>query len=103
MKNYWTTRKTALEFVKILNKYNIEYDGIITGTTNKKEKCINGKFDIMIEDKKTNVDMISKIIPVFVFDAPYNQTCSGTNVIRVYSWYQVYQEITEKFAPVEIL
>lgn len=57
----------------------------------------------MIEDKKTNVDMISKIIPVFVFDAPYNQTCSGTNVIRVYSWYQVYQEITEKFAPVEIL
>ncbi len=51
----------------------------------------------MIEDKKTNVDMISKIIPVFVFDAPYNQTCSGTNVIRVYSWYQVYQEITEKF------
>ena len=86
-----------------LNKYNIEYDGIITGTTNKKEKCINGKFDIMIEDKKTNVDMISKIIPVFVFDAPYNQTCSGTYVIRVYSWYQVYQEITEKFAPVEIL
>ena len=52
----------SLTFLKdiedTLNKYNIEYDGIITGTTNKKEKCINGKFDIMIEDKKTNVDRI---------------------------------------------
>ena len=27
-----------------LNKYNIEYDGIITGTTNKKEKCIKWTF-----------------------------------------------------------
>ena len=31
-----------------------------------------------------------------MFDAPYNQTCKGSNVIRVYSWYQIYQEITNK-------
>ena len=86
-----------------LNKYNIEYDELILGSTNKREKCLMGKFDLMIEDKKSNIEMIKKIIPVFVFDTPYNQDCEGTNVIRVYSWYQIYQEIINKFAPVEIL
>ncbi len=86
-----------------LNKYNIEYDGIITGTSNKRDKCLEGKFDLMIEDKGSNIEMIRKIIPVFVFDAPYNQGFSGPNVIRVYSWYQIYQEIVNKFAPIDIL
>lgn len=86
-----------------LDKHNIEYDEIIINTSNKKEKCISNNLDLMIEDKAKNVDSISKIIPIMVFDAPYNQTCSGTNVIRVHSWYQIYQEITSKFAAVEIL
>lgn len=86
-----------------LAKYNIEYDEIITGSTNKKDKCLKAKLDIMIEDKASNVDKISKMIPVFVFDAPYNQKCSGKNVIRVYSWYQIYLEILTNFAAIEIL
>ncbi len=81
-----------------LDKYNIEYDDIIINANNKREKCLNIGLDLMIEDKKSNVEDISKIIPVMVFDAPYNQDCVGRNVIRVYSWYQIYQEIINKFA-----
>ncbi len=91
-------------YVKMwLSKYNIEYDDIILGSSNKREKCLMGKFDLMIEDKASNVEKISKIIPVFVFDAPYNQGFTSKNVFRVYSWYQIYQEIINNFAAIEVL
>lgn len=86
-----------------LAKNNIEYDDLIINSKNKREKCLSLGFDIMIEDKASNVNSISKIIPVMVFDAPYNQGCMGSNVIRVYSWYQVYQEILNKFAALEVI
>ena len=86
-----------------LNKYNIEYDELIINTDNKREKCLSIGLDLMVEDKGSNVNDISKIIPVMVFDAPYNQKCTGRNVIRVYSWYQIYQEIINKFAAIEII
>ena len=86
-----------------LDKHNIEYDEIIFGSSNKREKCLMGNFDLMIEDKASNVEKISKIIPVFVFDAPYNQGFTSKNVFRVYSWYQIYQEIINNFAAIEVL
>ena len=86
-----------------LDKYNIEYGEIVINTSNKREKCLSIGLDLMIEDKASNVNDISKIIPVMVFDAPYNQGCTGKNVIRVYSWYQIYQEIINKFAATEII
>ena len=86
-----------------LDKYNIEYDEIVINTSNKREKCLSIGLDLMIEDKASNVDDISKIIPVMVFDAPYNGGCTGKNVIRVYSWYQIYQEVINKFAAIEII
>ncbi len=86
-----------------LNKHNVEYDEIIINSKNKREKCLSIGLDLMIEDKASNVNDISKIIPVMVFDAPYNQNCTGKNVIRVFSWYQIYQEIINKFAAIEII
>jgi len=86
-----------------LAKNNIEYDEIITGSQNKKEKCLQAKLDLMIEDKETNIEKIKEFIPVFAFDAPYNQRCRGENVIRVYCWYQIYQEVVNRFNKIEIL
>ena len=86
-----------------LDKHNIEYDELVINTSNKREKCLNIGLDLMIEDKASNVNDISKIIPVMVFDAPYNIGCTGKNVIRVYSWYQIYQEIINKFAAVNTI
>lgn len=73
-----------------LNKNNIPYDEIIAGPGSKKDKCIQNKLDIMVEDKASNVIKISECIPVLCFDAPYNADVSKENVTRVYSWYQIY-------------
>lgn len=74
-----------------LNKNSIPYDEIIAGPGSKKDKCIKNKLDIMIEDKASNVEKISEIIPVLCFDAPYNLDVKKDNVTRVYSWYQIYK------------
>ena len=73
-----------------LAKNNIEYDEIITGSTNKCEKCLTHQLDIMIEDKKTNIQKLSEHLPVICFDAPYNRGIEGKNITRVYSWYEIY-------------
>ena len=82
--------------VEWLKKNNIEYDEIIAGPGNKKDKCLKNNIDIMIEDKASNVLEISEVIPVLCFDAPYNLNVSRDNVTRVYSWYQVYQYFLDK-------
>ena len=79
-----------------LHKNGIEYDSIIAGTGNKKEKCLKNNIDIMIEDKASNVKQISEHIPVLCFDAPYNKEIIKENVTRVYSWYQIYNYFLEK-------
>ena len=79
-----------------LLKNGIEYDNIISGTGNKKDKCLKNNIDIMIEDKANNVEEISKHIPVLCFDAPYNKDVNKPNVERVYSWYQIYNYFLER-------
>lgn len=79
-----------------LNKNNIPYDEIIAGPGRKKDKCIKNNIDIMVEDKASNVVSISDVIPVLCFDAPYNLDVDKENVIRVYSWYQIYKYFLDK-------
>ena len=47
----------------------------------------------MIEDKVENIEKISKVIPVICFNASYNKRCQGKNIIRCYSWYDIYGRI----------
>ena len=74
-----------------LTKNGIPYNQIIAGIGKKSDKVIKNNIDIMIEDKASNVETISKIIPVLCFDAPYNVDVEGKNITRVYSWYQIYK------------
>ena len=74
-----------------LTKNGIPYNEIIAGSGKKAEKVIKNNIDVMIEDKASNVEAISKIIPVLCFDAPYNLSVEGDNITRVYSWYQIYK------------
>ena len=43
----------------------------------------------MIEDSPRNVVEISSKVPVLCFDNPYNKKIEGSNITRVYSWYDV--------------
>ena len=83
------------EIVKEWLKNNkINYDKIIFSPEDKFEICKENNIGIMIEDKVENINNISKIIPVICFNAGYNKMCSGKNIFRAYTWYDVYYQIT---------
>ena len=77
-----------------LKNNKINYDKIIFSPEDKLEICKENNIDIMIEDKVENINNISKIIPVICFNAGYNKMCSGKNICRAYTWYDVYYQIT---------
>ncbi len=72
-----------------LDKHDIVYDEIITGSRSKVDACFDNKIDIMIEDKDVNIMEISSYIPVLCFDALHNHHINGVRVHRVYSWYDI--------------
>lgn len=78
-----------------LKNNNINYDKIIFSPEDKLNICKENKIDLMIEDKVDNINKISKIIPVICFHAGYNKDCKNSNIIRCYSWYDIYIKITK--------
>ena len=76
-----------------LEQNKIYYDKIIFSYEDKLQYCIDNKIDIMIEDRPKNINDISKYIPVICYDAGYNEKCTGKNIIRAYSWYDIYCKI----------
>ena len=85
-----TIEMTIIDWLK---KNDINYDKIIFSPENKEDICKENQIDLMIEDAPYNVKNLSKIIPVLCFDAGYNKECSGENIIRCYSWYDIYSKI----------
>ena len=77
-----------------LKRNEIQYNDIIF-SREKDKICKELNIDVMIEDKPENVDKISKDIPVICFSEEYNKKCTGDNVYRAYSWYDVYNKIKE--------
>lgn len=86
-----------------LKENNINYDKIIFSPEDKLNTCIDNNISIMIEDKVENINNISKIIPVVCFDASYNKVCSGKNIFRAYTWYDVYYQIKKKIKSEKLL
>ncbi len=87
---------------KWLKKYKIPYDKIIFSPEEKLEICKDNKIDIMIEDKVENINEISKVIPVICYHANYNKRCSGKNIYRTYSWYDIYYNIENKLGDKDV-
>lgn len=84
-------------YVKLWLKENdIYYDKIIFSPEDKLQICIDNKIDIMIEDKPANIEKISTKIPVIAYNANYNKECQGDNIIRCYSWYDIYAKISRR-------
>lgn len=83
-------RNIVLDWLK---RNKIEYDKIIFSPEDKLDICKENDIDIMIEDKPANIENISTQIPVICFHAGYNKNCIGDNIIRCYSWYDIYSKI----------
>lgn len=91
-KLYEANKKIVKEW---LMKNDILYDEIIFSSEDKLDTCINNKIDLMIEDKVDNIVKISNKLPVICFNAGYNENCSGKNIIRCFSWYDIYAKINK--------
>lgn len=91
-------RKTLLKW---LRNRGIEFDKIFFCSTKKSDSdkfrvCKSLNVDVMIEDKKENIEKISKIAKVICLDAKYNQDCQGQNIYRAYNFNDVYNIISEE-------
>ncbi len=79
--------------IEWLKKNNIQYDKIIWAKGSKVPYCIDNNIDVMIEDNGINIKEISSVIPVLCFDNKYNERINGDNIVRVYSWYDIYAKL----------
>ncbi len=85
-----------------LKENDIEYDKIVfTGShDNKLDILLKNDIKLMIEDKPSTINDLSKKIDVICFDAIYNKACKGKKIYRVYSWWDIYyciKKIVEKY------
>lgn len=78
-----------------LQQYHICYDKIIFTKEDKVDICVENGIQLMIEDKKKNINQISEKVPVICFHAGYNADCQGHNIYRCYSWYDIYANLEE--------
>ena len=77
-----------------LKRNDVQYKDIIF-SREKDKICEQLNIDIMIEDKPENINIISKNIPVICFNVEYNKKCTGENIYRAFSWYDIYSKIKE--------
>ncbi len=90
-------RKMLINWLK---KENIPYDSITFckedgSETDKLEACKKYSIDIMIDDKRENIELLSTAVKVLCFDAKYNQDCHVENLIRVNGFDEIYTEINK--------
>ncbi len=84
-----------------LQKHDFRFDDIFYCSENKacKDKltgCRKFSVDIMIDDRSdVALYLADNGIRVLLFDTRYNQRTSHENIIRVYSWNDVYKKISE--------
>lgn len=97
-RNFWGEIYRNL-FEKWLNKYNLNFKSIQYcsekfSPRDKLMACRKLDVDVMIEDKpEVAIHLAENGVKVLLVDAPYNYDLEHPNMIRVYNWKQIYEEI----------
>lgn len=91
---YDENKKAVIDWLK---DNDVKYDKIIFSPEDKLDICVENNINLMIEDKVDNINKISTKIPVICYHAGYNEDCKGNNIIRCYSWYDIYYIIKTHF------
>lgn len=84
--------------VSLLEKNGIYYDKLVYSKGSKEGKVdeiLENKIDIMIEDNPNNIIQLSKYANIICYDACYNRQDFADNVVRCYSWYDIYNTINK--------
>jgi len=80
----------------LLEKNNINYDKLITECNNKLLVCKENNIDIFIDDKiETCLELQNGGITSFIMNTPFNNQLDEKNVVRVFSWVDLYYKIQE--------
>ncbi len=87
-------RKMREDTVNWLNKNFIVYDEICYAECPKVEKVVEKKIDVMIDDSPFVLSEIVKVTKAFCFDNRYNRDLILDNMVRVFSWYDIYSKIS---------
>jgi len=82
--------------VNWLKKNKIVYDEIYFDAKDKAKVCQEIGIEIMIEDDPKNIEKLTDVTNVFIFDTPYNRMEKYQDITRVYSWYDVYNVINTR-------
>ena len=80
-----------------LEENDIVYDKLVftkAEEERKPDEIKEYKIDVMIEDSPDNINELSKIVKVICYNTEYNKQCIGKNIIRCYSWYDIYDKIS---------
>lgn len=80
-----------------LYENKIVYDKLVFSKASKERKTqeiVEHKIDLMIEDSPNNINELANIIPVICYNAEYNKDCIGNKITRCYSWYDIYNKIS---------
>lgn len=96
---YKTKEKSELgdqirkDTVNWLNKNDISYDKICYADCPKTNEIQENNIDIMIDDSPEILEAATKITKVLCYDNRYNSDLNYENMVRVFSWYDIYREI----------
>lgn len=80
--------------IQWLKNNNIIYDEICYAHYPKTTEIQEKNIDVMIDDSPKILKEIVKYTKVLCFDNRYNTNLQYDNMIRVFSWYDVYREIS---------
>lgn len=89
----WYSKHLLLRWYK---KHELSFQKVVlcgeeTAPEEKLAACQKFQIQLMIEDKPSvAMKLAQNGITVLLFDAPYNQTLTDANMIRVHSWDEVY-------------
>lgn len=79
--------------VNWLSKNKIIYDKICYAHFPKTNEIKENNIDVMIDDSPKILPELTKTTKVLCFDNRYNRDLQYDNMIRVYSWYDIYEKI----------
>lgn len=81
--------------VQWLKNNNIIYDEVCYAHCPKTKEIQGKNIDVMIDDSPEILKEIVEYTKVLCFDNRYNANLQYKNMIRVFSWYDIYMKIQE--------
>jgi len=88
---------TAFITQQWLRQHHIPYNSLIFTPVDKREAIQKHAIDIIIEDNPEFLELVinQRSLTVFCYHADYNVHIRGENVIRVYSWHHILDQIRQ--------